>query len=65
MAVAPITGMLRRRIILDLSIAGGLGVVGASYWWYAYHVPNVRHRDAFYIKIEKDRADRLKALADS
>ena len=34
-------------------------------WWYGYHVPAVRHRDAFYAKLEQQRADELKALAES
>ncbi|PVH96760.1 cytochrome c oxidase family protein-like protein [Periconia macrospinosa] len=59
MALKPITGMLRRNIVLDLSVAGGLAVTGAYGWWYGYHVPAVRHRDAYYEKIENDRARAL------
>ncbi|OSS51595.1 hypothetical protein B5807_03535 [Epicoccum nigrum] len=56
MAFKPITGMLRRQIVLDLSVATGLGVAAGYGWWYGYHVPAVRHRDAFYQKLEDERA---------
>ncbi|KAJ8106286.1 hypothetical protein OPT61_g9637 [Boeremia exigua] len=67
MAIKPITGMLRRQVVLDLSVAMGLGVTAGYGWWYAipdlhvqgYHVPAVRHRDAFYQKLEDDRAAAL------
>ncbi|KAF2742759.1 cytochrome c oxidase family protein-like protein [Sporormia fimetaria CBS 119925] len=60
MAIKPITGMLRRRIVLDLSVSIGLGVAAGYGWWYeGYHVPAVRHRDAFYQKIEDERARAL------
>ncbi|USP78493.1 hypothetical protein yc1106_05767 [Curvularia clavata] len=69
MAIKPITGMLRRQIVLDLSVAMGLGVTAGYGWWYViqgsiltiqgYHVPAVRHRDAFYQKLEDERAAAL------
>ncbi|KAH3908279.1 hypothetical protein HBI56_228330 [Parastagonospora nodorum] len=59
MPIKPITGMLRRQIVLDLSVASGLGLVAGYGWWYGYHVPAVRHRDAFYQKLEDDRAATL------
>ncbi|OAL52819.1 cytochrome c oxidase family protein-like protein [Pyrenochaeta sp. DS3sAY3a] len=70
MAVKPITGMLRRQVVLDISVALGLGLTTGYAWWYApwpspqlivsgYHVPAVRHRDAFYQKIEDERAAAL------
>ncbi|KAF1934717.1 cytochrome c oxidase family protein-like protein [Clathrospora elynae] len=59
MAIKPITGMLRRQVVLDLSVAMGLGVATGYGWWYGYHVPAVRHRDAFYQKIEDERASAL------
>lgn len=34
MAIPPITGMLRKRLILDISIALGLGFAGANAFWY-------------------------------
>ncbi|KAJ4361005.1 Cytochrome c oxidase subunit 7A [Didymosphaeria variabile] len=51
--------MLRRTIVLDLSVAMGLGVTAGYGWWYGYHVPAVRHRDAYYQKIEDERAAAL------
>ncbi|KAK8168201.1 cytochrome c oxidase family protein-like protein [Phyllosticta capitalensis] len=59
MAIKPITGMLRRGLVLDLSLAFGLGTSMGYFWWYGYHVPTVRHRDAFYSKIEEERAKAL------
>ncbi|KAL1642311.1 Cytochrome c oxidase subunit 7A [Didymella pomorum] len=63
MAFKPITGMLRRQVVLDLSVAmaalEGLGVTAGYGWWYGYHVPAVRHRDAFYQKLEDERAAAL------
>ncbi|OCK75668.1 cytochrome c oxidase family protein-like protein [Lepidopterella palustris CBS 459.81] len=59
MAIKPITGMIRRSVVLDLSVALGLGTAAGYAWWYGYHVPSVRHRDAFYQKIEDDRAAAL------
>ncbi|QDS67894.1 hypothetical protein FKW77_008208 [Venturia effusa] len=59
MAIKPITGMLRRGLVLDLSVAFGLGLAGGYGWWYGYHIPAVRRRDAFYQKLEDKRAQAL------
>ncbi|KAF2477164.1 cytochrome c oxidase family protein-like protein [Lindgomyces ingoldianus] len=59
MAVKPIVGMLRRAAVLDISVALGLGTAAGYGFWYGYHVPSVRHRDAFYQKIEDERAAAL------
>ncbi|KAF1808109.1 cytochrome c oxidase family protein-like protein [Eremomyces bilateralis CBS 781.70] len=59
MAVKPITGMLRRGLVIDLSVSIGLGTAAGYAWWYGYHVPAVRHRDAFYAKIEQERQSAL------
>ncbi|ATZ57127.1 hypothetical protein BCIN_14g02980 [Botrytis cinerea B05.10] len=56
MAIKPITGMLRRGLVLDLSVAFGLGTTFGYAFWYGYHVPAVRKRDAFYAKLEDQRA---------
>ncbi|CCX07035.1 hypothetical protein FPQ18DRAFT_353333 [Pyronema domesticum] len=53
--IAPIVGKLRRGLVLDLSVATGLGLGFGCWWWYGYHVPAVRHRDAFYAKVEQAR----------
>ncbi|OMP84251.1 Cytochrome c oxidase subunit 7A [Diplodia seriata] len=51
--------MLRRGLVLDLSVALGLGTATGYGWWYGYHVPAVRHRDNFYTKLEDERAKAL------
>ncbi|KAF2099677.1 cytochrome-c oxidase, subunit VIIa [Rhizodiscina lignyota] len=56
MPIKPITGMLRRHLVVDLAVAFGLGTSAGYLWWYGYHVPNVRHRDAYYAKLEDERA---------
>ncbi|KAJ6443424.1 cytochrome c oxidase subunit COX9 [Purpureocillium lavendulum] len=56
MAVKPITGILRRRLVLDLSIGLGTGFAMANWFWYGYHVPRTNLRDAFYNKLEEERA---------
>ncbi|KAI1609989.1 cytochrome c oxidase subunit 7A precursor [Exophiala viscosa] len=56
MAIKPITGMLRRGLVLDLSIAMGLGTTFGYLWWYGYHLPRVRARDNFYARLEDQRA---------
>ncbi|KNZ54833.1 cytochrome c oxidase subunit 7A [Puccinia sorghi] len=59
MAIAPITGKLRKRILLDLSVSLGLGTAAAYTWWYGYHVPKrdvpispgrVHHRESLLIE---------------
>ncbi|KAF8426961.1 hypothetical protein EV426DRAFT_427346 [Tirmania nivea] len=61
MAIQPIVGRLRRGLIMDLSVATGLGVGFAYYFWYGYHVPAIRRRDAFYAKLERERAATLQS----
>ncbi|ATY65524.1 Cytochrome c subunit fungal [Cordyceps militaris] len=55
MAVAPITGMLRRRLIIDLGVGLGAGFVMANAFWYGYHVPRTTARDNYYAKLEEKR----------
>ncbi|VUC21767.1 unnamed protein product [Clonostachys rosea] len=55
MAVAPITGMLRRNLVLDLGIALGSGFAMANIFWYGYHAPRTAARDQFYTKLEAER----------
>ncbi|AEO64749.1 uncharacterized protein THITE_2111058 [Thermothielavioides terrestris NRRL 8126] len=61
MAIAPITGMLRRGLLTDLSIAVGLGFAMANTFWYGFHVPRTVARDNYYRKLEEERAARQKA----
>ncbi|KAK4133885.1 cytochrome-c oxidase, subunit VIIa [Trichocladium antarcticum] len=56
MAVAPITGMLRRGLITDLSLGLGIGFVFGGGFWYGYHMPRTNARDKYYKKIEEERA---------
>ncbi|KAL2193314.1 hypothetical protein P885DRAFT_81396 [Corynascus similis CBS 632.67] len=57
-AVKPVTGMLRRGLITDLSIALGLGLVFGNAFWYGYHVPRTNARDNYYKKLEEERTAR-------
>ncbi|KAK3196348.1 Cytochrome c oxidase subunit 7A [Lecanicillium sp. MT-2017a] len=57
MAIKPITGMLRRRLILDLGIGLGAGFVMANWFWYGYHVPRTVARDNYYAKLDEKRAE--------
>ncbi|KAK8115893.1 hypothetical protein PG984_012395 [Apiospora sp. TS-2023a] len=54
--IKPITGMLRRGLVFDLSIALGLGTAMGSVFWHGFHMPRTNARDAFYSQLEKDRA---------
>ncbi|KII87320.1 hypothetical protein PLICRDRAFT_113296 [Plicaturopsis crispa FD-325 SS-3] len=55
MAIAPITGKLRKRLWLDLSFGIGLGVTSAYAFWYGYHLKAVQRQEEFYLKLEKQR----------
>ncbi|KAG9246881.1 hypothetical protein BJ878DRAFT_495149 [Calycina marina] len=61
MPIKPITGMLRRTLVLDLSIALGLGTTFGYAFWYGYHVPAVRQRDVYYSRLEDKRAAKASA----
>ncbi|CDZ97233.1 cytochrome c oxidase family protein [Phaffia rhodozyma] len=54
--VPPSAGKLRRVIIFDITMALGLGTLGAYAYWYGSHIPDLRIRDEYYLKIEKDKA---------
>ncbi|KAJ0281969.1 hypothetical protein COL940_005388 [Colletotrichum noveboracense] len=64
-AVKPITGMLRRNLVLDLGIAldqypnflAGLGFAMANVYWYGFHMPRTNARDAYYAKLEQQKAE--------
>ncbi|CAK7217719.1 Cytochrome c oxidase subunit 7A [Sporothrix curviconia] len=56
MAVKPITGMLRRTLITDISLGLGIGFVMGNAFWYGFHMPRTRARDNHYIKLEAERA---------
>ncbi|EXF73644.1 cytochrome c oxidase subunit COX9 [Colletotrichum paranaense] len=60
-AVKPITGMLRRNLVLDLGIALGLGFAMANVYWYGFHMPRTNARDSYYAKLEQQKAEARKA----
>lgn len=47
-------GKLRKQLIVDLSMAFGLGITGGYAFWFGYHIPSVRKRDAYYAKLEAE-----------
>ncbi|KAF8005014.1 cytochrome c oxidase subunit 7 [Metschnikowia aff. pulcherrima] len=55
MAIAPITGTLRRKIITDISVGFGVGFVMAGLYWQYEHRPIVEKRDAFYAKLKAEK----------
>lgn len=57
-AIKPITGMLRRNLVLDLGIGLGLGFAMANVFWYGFHMPRTNARDAFYNKLEQEKAEK-------
>ncbi|KAJ9106127.1 hypothetical protein QFC21_001269 [Naganishia friedmannii] len=56
MPVAPIVGKLRKRLILDLTVALGLGTASGYVYWYGFHLPASRTRDLYYLKYEQNKA---------
>ena len=55
MAIAPITGKLRKTLITDIAIAFGLGISGGYAYWYGVHLPSVQQRDSYYAKLARER----------
>jgi len=51
-----ITGKMRKRLVLDLSAALGLGTAAAFGYWYGVRIPAVRKEEAYYIKFAAQRA---------
>lgn len=49
-----VSGKLRKQLIVDLSVAFGLGITGGYAFWFGYHIPAVRKRDAYYAKLEAE-----------
>ncbi|KAK3066530.1 Cytochrome c oxidase subunit 7A [Teratosphaeriaceae sp. CCFEE 6253] len=55
----PLPQMLRKGLVLDLSVAFGLGTACGYFWWYGFHIPHTRRRDIFYAGLEDERAKAL------
>ncbi|KZT56896.1 cytochrome-c oxidase, partial [Calocera cornea HHB12733] len=51
----PIVGKLRKRLVLDLTCSIGLGIAMGYSYWYGIHLPSVRRRDDYYLKLERER----------
>lgn len=56
MAIAPITGILTKKIVVDVSIGFTIGITAASYWWWGFHKPMVAQREDYYAKLAKQAA---------
>ncbi|KAK7207172.1 hypothetical protein BZA70DRAFT_270654 [Myxozyma melibiosi] len=52
MAIPPITGMLKRAVIRDITIALSLGFVGGSYYWNHMNLPYIQRREEGQRKLE-------------
>ncbi|KAI1432697.1 hypothetical protein GGR50DRAFT_696815 [Xylaria sp. CBS 124048] len=58
MVIKPITGMLKKGLMVDLGVGLAVGVVMGNAYWYGYHMPRTHKRDAFYKELEAERAAR-------
>lgn len=52
MAIAPITGTLKRKIITDITIGFACGFTLATGYWYIEHKPLIVKREAYYAKLK-------------
>ncbi|EDP44516.1 hypothetical protein MGL_0998 [Malassezia globosa CBS 7966] len=55
--IAPIKGMLRKRLFTDVTIALGGGTLVAMGFWYGWHLPRNQIRDEFYAKLHAAKKD--------
>ncbi|KAI5960508.1 COX9 [Candida theae] len=55
MAIAPITGTLKRKIITDITIGFAAGFTLATLYWYTEHTPLVAKREAYYAQLQKQK----------
>ncbi|EJU03805.1 cytochrome-c oxidase [Dacryopinax primogenitus] len=51
----PIVGKLRKRLVLDITCSIGLGLAMGYSYWYGVHLPAVRRRDDYYMKLEREK----------
>jgi len=56
MAIAPITGMLRKRFWVDISCALGIGTAVGYYYWYDVHLKALERQENYYVKLERQKA---------
>lgn len=56
MPVAPVVGKLRKRLITDLTASIGIGLAGAYTFWYTVHLPMVKRRDDYYLRLEQAKS---------
>jgi cytochrome c oxidase subunit 7 len=54
MAIAPITGFMKRRIIIDISVGMALGSVLGVYWWRS-HTKMVETRENYYAALAEKK----------
>ncbi|EDK42802.1 cytochrome c oxidase subunit 7A precursor [Lodderomyces elongisporus NRRL YB-4239] len=55
MAITPITGTLKRKIITDITIGFATGISLATFYWYTEHTPIVAKREAYYAQLKAQR----------
>jgi len=63
--IAPIKGMIRKRLTFDLVVSLGGGALAAYGFWYGSHIPRVQQRmyptltagDAFYAKLNAEKQE--------
>jgi len=55
MAIAPITGKLRKTLITDIAIAFGLGIGGGYAYWYGIYVPSNQKKENYYAKLAREK----------
>lgn len=56
MAIAPITGTIKRRILADIAIGFTIGGVMGGYWWWGFHKQIINKREAYYAKLAEEKA---------
>ncbi|CCM01802.1 uncharacterized protein FIBRA_03869 [Fibroporia radiculosa] len=53
MPIAPITGKLRKRFWLDLSVSLGMGISAGYAFWYGVHLKHVQKQEEYYLRLER------------
>jgi len=55
--IAPIKGMLRKKLMLDLTASLGVGIALASWYWHGHHLRKIAQRDAYYAKLRLEKPE--------